>query len=73
MPNHNMTVKLLQNSIRMDLLYRLCWNLLTDLHNVQIVLGPEDEEKIIPLFDHSSADESLGVPSLSRVDVNTLE
>jgi len=57
----------------MDLLYRLRWNLLADLQNIEIVWGPAEEEIVIPFFDHSSADADLGVPILSSVEVKSRE
>lgn len=68
-----MTSQRVDDRIRMDLLYRLRWNLLADLHNIEIVVGPENEKRTIPLFGHSSADADLGVPGLSRVEVNSRE
>ncbi|KAF2271379.1 uncharacterized protein EI97DRAFT_471252 [Westerdykella ornata] len=87
--------------IRMDLLYRLRWDLLADLHDIQIVVdtpnegrpfvfndslaasvgestgfGPTNhmpQERRIPLFDHSSAEEDLAVPGLSRIEVCSSE
>lgn len=61
------------DKIRMDLLYRLHWNLLVDFDKVKIDWGPKNEEKIIILFDHSSADVEFGVPSLSRIEVKSRE
>ncbi|USP76892.1 uncharacterized protein yc1106_04166 [Curvularia clavata] len=68
-----MASTMMPNPIRMDLLYRLRWNLLTDVHNTEIVLGIENEETIVPLFDHALADADLGVPSLSHIEVNSRE
>jgi hypothetical protein len=58
-----------QSNIRVDLLYRLRWNLRADLRDVEIAVGPSNEEKLVLLFDHSSADESLAVPGLSSLEV----
>jgi hypothetical protein len=68
-----MPSQLVDDCIRMDLLYRLCWNLLADLHDVETVWGPKNEEKIIPFFEHSSADAEFGVPSVSRIEVKSRE
>jgi hypothetical protein len=68
-----MPSQLVDDCIRMDLLYRLRWNLLADLHDVETVWGPKNEEKIIPFFDHSSADAEFGVPSVSRIEVKSRE
>jgi len=53
----------------MDLLYRLRWNLRADLHDVEIAVGASNEERLVLLFDHSSANESLVVPGLSSLEV----
>ena len=55
----------------MDLLYRLHSNVLTHLHDVEIVVGPET--KNIPLFENFSARAHLRVTSLSRIEVNSGE
>lgn len=57
----------------MDLLYRLRWNLRADLHNVEISVGTSNEERLVLLFDHSSADESLAVLGLSSLEVASAE
>jgi hypothetical protein len=62
-----------ESSIRMDLLYRLRWNLRADLQHVEITVGASNEEKLVSLFDHSSADESLAVPGLSSLEVASAE
>lgn len=59
--------------IRTDLLCRLRWNLLADLHDIEIAGGPNEKESVISLFDHSSADEGLAIPSLSRIEVGSAE
>lgn len=59
----------MEHRIRMDLLYRLRWDLLADLHDIKIAVGPENEESVVPLFDHSCVDEGIGEPSLSRIEV----
>lgn len=56
--------------IRQDLLYRLRWNILTALDNIEIVTGPHNEESVIPFFGNSSANESIAQPPLSRVEVS---
>ena len=68
-----MPSQLVDDCIRADLLYRLRWNLLGDLHGVEIVWGPKNEEKTVPFFDHSSADADFGVPSLNRIEVKSRE
>lgn len=65
--------KSMEDRIRMDLLYRLRWNLLADLHDTEIAVGPNNEERVVPLFDHFSADEDLVVPGLSRIEVTNAE
>lgn len=62
-----------ESSIRMDLLYRLRWNLRANLHDVEIAVGASNEERLVLLFDHSSADESLAVPGLSSLEVASAE
>ncbi|EMD61574.1 hypothetical protein GGP41_004175 [Bipolaris sorokiniana] len=64
---------LVDDCIRMDLLYRLRWNLLADLHDVEIVWGSRNEEEIGPFFEHASADADFGLPSLSRLEVKSRE
>ena len=43
------------------------------MHDVEIAVGPDNEERAVPLFGHSSADEDLGVPKLSRIEVMNKE
>jgi hypothetical protein len=62
-----------ESNIRMDLLYRLRWNLRADLHDIEIAVGVSDEEKLVSLFDHSSADESLALPGQSSLEVASSE
>ncbi|CAN9179515.1 unnamed protein product [Alternaria alternata] len=68
-----MTSELVHDCIRNDLLCRLRWNLLADLHNIEIVVGPKNEEKTVPLFDHPSANDDISEPGLSRIEVNSRE
>ncbi|KAI4926510.1 hypothetical protein J4E85_006804 [Alternaria conjuncta] len=68
-----MPSQLVDDCIRLDLLCRLRWNLMTSLHNIEIVVGSEDEEKILPLIDHPYADEEISEPGLSRIEVNSCE
>ncbi|KAJ4371596.1 hypothetical protein N0V83_004816 [Neocucurbitaria cava] len=55
--------------IRQDLLYRLRWNLLAALDNIDITTGPQDEESVVPFFSDAAAEESIAQPPLSRVEV----
>lgn len=57
----------------MDLLYRLRWNLLADLSDIKIVSGPKNGEEIGPFFEHADADADFGLPSVSRIEVNSRE
>jgi hypothetical protein len=68
-----MTSELVDDVIRLDLLYRLRWNIMADLQDVEIVVGAKDEEKTVPLFGHPSADEVISEPGLSRIEVNSRE
>ncbi|KAH8628138.1 hypothetical protein IG631_17907 [Alternaria alternata] len=68
-----MTSELVHDCIRDDLLCRLRWNLLANLRNIEIVVGPKNEEKTIPLFDHPSTNDNISEPSLSRIEVNSRE
>lgn len=55
--------------IREDLLYRLRWNLVAPLHDIEIAIGPKNEEKLIPLFDHPCVEANISVPSLRHLEV----
>jgi len=55
--------------IREDLLYRLRWNLLAPLQDIEITIGPKNEETLVPLFDHLCANAPLSVPSRHRLEV----
>ncbi|KAI4626770.1 hypothetical protein J4E83_003923 [Alternaria metachromatica] len=68
-----MPSQLVDDCIRLDLLCRLRWNLLTGWHDIEIVVGSKDEEKIVPLIDHPYANEEISEPGLSRIEVNSRE
>lgn len=59
----------MEHRIRMELFYRLRWDLLADLHDVKIAVGPENEESVVPLFDQYCVDEDIANPGLSRIEV----
>ena len=54
--------------IRQDLLFRLRWNLLTSLDNVEIAVGPPGQTTYVSLFSHVLASEPLARPPLSCID-----
>jgi hypothetical protein len=39
------------------------------LHHIKIVIGPENEESLVPLFDQSCVDEDITKPGLSHIEV----
>jgi hypothetical protein len=59
---------MLNDRIREDLLYRLRWNVLATLDNIEIATGPYDQTTNVPLFGHPLADESIADPPFSRID-----
>jgi hypothetical protein len=54
--------------VRNDLLYRLCWDILTDLETIKITTGHNDQITNVLLFGHPLANESIANPPISRVD-----
>ncbi|KAI8937346.1 hypothetical protein NX059_006552 [Plenodomus lindquistii] len=66
-------VENMDSNIRMDLLYRLRWDLRANLHDVKIMAGHENEEQLVSLFDHSCANESLASPGLSNMEISSAE
>lgn len=58
----------LSDRIRMDLLFRLRWNILGSLDDVKIATGPHDQTALVPLFGCPLAEESLGQPPISLID-----
>jgi hypothetical protein len=69
--NDTMAPKLvnMEQRIRMDLLYRLRWDLLAGLHDIEIAVGPENAESVVVLFDQPCVDEDIAEPGLRRVEV----
>jgi hypothetical protein len=61
----------MEHRIRMDLLYRLRWNLRSETDDVEIVVGSSGEETLVPLFSHSSAASYLAVPNVRRLEVTS--
>ncbi len=59
----------MEHRIRMDLLYRLQWDLLADLNEIQIAVGPDNEESVVPLFEQNCAEEDITKSGLSRIEV----
>jgi hypothetical protein len=59
---------MLNDRIREDLLYRLRWNVLATLDNIEIATGPYDQTTNVPLFGHPLADEPIADPPFSRID-----
>jgi len=59
----------MRTQIREDLLYRLRWNLLAPLQDIEIAIGPKNEETLVLLFDHPCANTPISVPSLRRLEV----
>jgi hypothetical protein len=59
--NNTMAPKSLDmhDRIRMDLLFRLRWDILAEVHHVKIAIGPEHEEKAVPLFDQPCVEEDI--------------
>ncbi|KAH7065808.1 hypothetical protein BKA63DRAFT_524665 [Paraphoma chrysanthemicola] len=53
---------------RQDLLWRLRWNVLAPVDNIEIATGPPDQTTDLPLRDHPLASESLADPPLSCID-----
>jgi hypothetical protein len=60
--------RMLTDRIREDLLYRLRWNVLATLDNIEIATGSYDQTTNVPLFGHPLADEPIAVPPFSRID-----
>jgi hypothetical protein len=54
--------------IRIDLLYRLQWNVFAALENITVSKDTNGQE-IVPFLDDAAADELLADPPLSRVQV----
>jgi hypothetical protein len=70
--NHDTTTPGLDDMeyrIRMDLPYRLRWNLRSEIDDVEIVVGSSGEETLIPLFSHLSAASYLAVLNVRRLEV----
>ena len=57
--------------ICINLLYWLRGNLLADLYNARIIVGPSDDERIVLLFYSSSVDADFSVRGLRCIDVNS--
>lgn len=60
--------RMLADRIREDLLYRLRWNVVATLYNIEIAAGPYDQTTNVPLFGHPLADEPIADPPFSRID-----
>jgi hypothetical protein len=58
----------LDQRIRQDLLWRLCWNLVDAAEDIEIATGPHDRVIKMPLLSHPLANESLFDPPLSCID-----
>jgi hypothetical protein len=61
----------MEHKIRMDLLYRLRWNLRSGPDDIEIVVGSSGEETLVPLFSHSSAASYLAVLNVRRLEVTS--
>jgi len=59
---------MLDDRVREDLLYRLRWNVLAALVDIEITIEPSDQTTNVRLFDHPLADESLANPPFTRID-----
>jgi hypothetical protein len=59
---------MLTDRVREDILYRLRWNVLATLDDIEIATGPLDQATYVPLFGHPLADESIANPPFSRID-----
>ncbi|KAH7076052.1 hypothetical protein FB567DRAFT_452497 [Paraphoma chrysanthemicola] len=58
----------LDRCFRRDLLWRLKWNLLAPVDDIEIATGPPDQITNLPLRDHTLSRESLADPPLSCID-----
>jgi hypothetical protein len=58
----------MKHCFRMNLLYRLRWDLLADLHDIKIAVGPENEESVVPLFGQPCMDEDIAELGLSCIE-----
>lgn len=58
----------LDRRLRRDLLWRLRWNVLAPVDDIEIATGPPDQITDLPLRDHPLASESLADPPLSCID-----
>ncbi|KAF2714296.1 hypothetical protein K504DRAFT_367104 [Pleomassaria siparia CBS 279.74] len=64
---------MMDHRMRRDIIYRLRWNILGTLENIEIAAGPHGEETFVPFVGSSYANESIAQPPLSRLSVRVGE